>query len=219
MFVIDPAKLLPLFNLSADGVTKSTSFDLDVAQNGAGSFVVSVGAVTVANQGLPDYWVDLVIAGLTFPENDPDKSIILNMHAEALNTVCSWNPQYISSILELADPAAVVGIINIASTFNYDGQTNIFRITLRLATTGAYLTYYERELPVYEVDDAGNGITYIRFADSSPCAVQRITRVQSFAEDGGVRVSTTREVAIGDWANRTELDYYPINQPIPVAQS
>jgi hypothetical protein len=95
-------------------------------------------------------------------------------------------------VLEFVNPASVVGIINIASTFNYDGQTNIFRITLRLATTGAYLTYYERELPVYEVDDAGNGITYLRFANTSPCAVQRITRVQSFAEDGGVRVSTTR---------------------------
>lgn len=219
MFVIDPAKLLPLFNLSADGVTKSTSFDLDVAQNGAGSFVVSVGAVTVANQGLPDYWVDLVVAGLTFPENDTNKSIIMNMHAEALNTVCSWSPEYLTSIFELVSPATVVGIINISSTFNYDGATNIFRITLRLATTGAYLTYYERELPVYEVDDAGNGITYIRFADSSPCAIQRVRKEQSFAEDETVHTITTREVAIGDWANRRELDYYPINQPIPVEQS
>ena len=218
MFVIDPAKLLPLFSFTSENVTKSTSFDLDVAQNGAGSFVASVSAVTVANQGLPDYWVDIVLSGLTFPENDPDKQTILTMHAEALNTVCSWNPEYLSSILELVAPAAVVGIININSNFAYDGQTNIFRIMLRLATTGAYLSYYERELPVYEVDDAGNGITYIRFADSSPCAVQRITRVQSFAEDGGVRVSTVREVAIGDWANRATLDYYPINQPVPVTQ-
>ena len=218
MFVIDPAKLLPLFNLSAEGVTKTTSFDLDVAQNGEGSFVVSVGAVTVANQGLPDYWVDMVVAGLTFPENDPDKQTILTMHAEALNAICSWNPQYLTSILELVDPAAVVGIINISSTFSYDGQTNIFRITFRLATTGAYLTYYERELPTYEVDDTGNGITYLRFAESSPCAVQRITRVQTTAEDGGVRVSTVREVAIGEWSDRETLTYYPINQPIPVNQ-
>ena len=219
MFIIEPAKLLPLFNLSADGVTKSTSFDLDVAQNGAGSFVVSVGAVTVANQGLPDYWVDLVVAGLTFPENDVDKSIILTMHSEALNTVSSWTPDYISSILEFVSPAAVVGIINIASTFNFDGTTNIFRITLRLATTGTYLAYYERELPIYEVDDAGNGITYIRFANETPCAVQRITRVETTAEDGGVRVSTVREVALGDWDDRAELEYFPINQPIPVEQS
>ena len=219
MFIINPANLLPLFNLTADGVTKSTSFDLDVAQNGAGSFVVSVSAVTVANQGLPDYWVDIVLSGLTFPENDPDKQIILTMHAEALNTVCSWSPELLTSVLEFVAPAAVVGIVDINSNFAYDGQTNIFRIQFRLATTGTYLAYYERELPTYEVDDAGNGITYLRFANETPCAIQRITRVETTAEDGGVRSQIIREVTMGDWSERETLTYYPINQPIPVEQS
>ena len=216
MFFIDPSKLLDLISLTASGITKSVSFDLDVAQNGSGSFVVSVGAVTNANQGLPDYWVDIVLSGLTFPENDADKTVLLNMHAEAINAVQSWTPAQLTSVLGFDDPAAVVGIINIASNFSYDGQTNIFRITLRLATTGAYLSYYEHEVPAYEVYDAGDGITYIRFANSSPCAVQRITRTETTAADGGVRVSTVREVAIGDWADRETLTYYPINQPIPV---
>ena len=215
-FVIDPAKFLDLVPLSNPSVTKTISFDLETAQNGSGSFVAAISAVTNANHGLPDYWVDVVFSGLTFPENDTDKSIILTMHAEALNSVQSFTPQQLTAALGFSDPAAVVGIINVESTFSFDGTTNIFRITFRLATTDAYLSYYETALPAYEVDDAGDGVTYIRFANTNPCAVQRVTRVESVDPDGGLRASTVREVAYGDWDDRADLTYYPINQPIPV---
>lgn len=215
-FMINPKLFLDLVPLSADGVTKSVSFDLATAQNGGGAFVASIAAVTQANQGLPDYWVDVVFSGMTFPEYDPDKEIILTMHAEALSAVQSFTPELLSSALGFQSPAAVVGIINIESSFSYDGSTNIFRITFRLATTDAFLTYYETPLPEYEVYDAGNGITYVRFANTNPCAVQRITRVTTVAPDGGIRIAIVREVAYGDWADKENLTYYPINQPVPV---
>lgn len=215
-FMIDPAKFLDLVPLSAEGVAKTTSFDLRTAQNGAGAFVSSVSGVTQANQGLPDYWVDVVFSGLTFPEYDPDKHIILTMHAETISAVQAFTPQLLSAALGFSAPAAVVGIINIESSFSYDGTANIFRVQFRLATTDAFLSYYETPLPEYQVDDAGDGITYIRFAATDPCAVQRITRVQSVAPDGGMRVTIVREVAYGSWSDRANLRYYPINQPVPV---
>lgn len=215
-FVIEPSKFLDLVTLSNPDVIKTTSFDLETAQNGAGAFVAAIAAVTNANQGLPDYWVDVVFSGMTFPENDVDKQIILTMHAEALSAVQSFTPQLLSAALGFVEPAAVVGIINIESTFSFDGQANIFRLTFRLATTDAYLSYYENALPTYEVDDVGDGVTYIRFANTNPCAVQKITRVETVAPDGGLRASTVREVAYGDWEDRANLDYVPINQPIPV---
>ena len=215
-FVIDPSKFLDLVPLSNPNVTKSVSFDLETAQNGAGAFVAAITGVTQANQGLPDYFVDVTLSGLTFPENDADKMIILTMHAEALSAVQSFTPQILSAALGFTDPAAVIGIINLDSSFAYDGSTNIFRINFRLVTTDAYLSYYENALPTYEVDDVGNGVTYIRFANTNPCAVQKITRVQTTAPDGGLRASTVREVAYGSWADRENLTYYPINQPIPV---
>lgn len=215
-FVIDPSKFLDLVPLSNPNVSKSVSFDLETAQNGAGAFVAAITGVTQANQGLPDYFVDVTLSGLTFPENDPDKQVILTMHAEALSAVQAFTPQILSAALGFTDPAAVIGIINLDSSFAYDGSTNIFRINFRLVTTDAYLSYYENALPTYEVDDVGNGVTYIRFANTNPCAVQRITRVQTTDPDGGLRASTVREVAYGSWADRENLTYYPINQPIPV---
>ena len=215
-FVIDPSKFLDLVPLSNPNVTKSVSFDLETAQNGAGAFVAAITGVTQANQGLPDYFVDVTLSGLTFPENDSDKMIILTMHAEALSAVQSFTPQILSAALGFTGSAAVIGIINLDSSFAYDGSTNIFRINFRLVTTDAYLSYYENALPTYEVDDVGNGVTYIRFANTNPCAVQKITRVQTTAPDGGLRASTVREVAYGSWADRENLTYYPINQPIPV---
>ena len=215
-FVIQPSKILDLITLSNPDVVKSVSFDLETAQNGAGAFVAAITGVTQANQGLPDYFVDVTLSGLTFPENDPDKQIILTMHAEALSAVQSFTPQLLTASLGFTGSAAVIGIINLDSSFAYDGSTNIFRINFRLVTTDAYLSYYETAYPTYEVDDVGDGVTYIRFANTNPCAVQRITRVQTTAPDGGIRVSTVREVAYGDWADRENLTYFPINQPIPV---
>ena len=215
-FYIDPAKFLDLVPLSNEEVTKSVNFDLETVQNGAGAFVASITGVTNANQGLPDYFVDVVFSGMTFAENDPTKETILTMHAEALNAVQNFTPQLLTAALGFSEPAAVLGIINIESTFSYDGQTNIFRIMFRVVTTDAFLSYYETPLPEYEVYDAGNGITYIRFANTDPCAIQRVTRVQTVAPDGGIRVSVIREVAYGSWADKENLTYYPINQPVPV---
>ena len=215
-FMIDPAKFLDLVTLSNPNVTKSVSFDLDTVQNGEGAFVASITGVTQANQGLPDYFVDVVFSGMTFAENDPDKQTILTMHAETINAVQSFTPQLLTAALGFTEPAAVLGIINIDSSFSYDGQTNIFRVNFRIVTTDAYLSYYETALPEYEVYDAGNGITYIRFANTDPCAVQRVTRVETVAPDGGIRVSVVREVAYGSWADKENLTYYPINQPVPV---
>lgn len=215
-FMLNPEQLLPLIVLTSSGVTKSTSWDLDTAQNGAGSLVVSLAAVTCANQGLPDYWVDLEISGLTFPENDPEKATIYQMHADALACVQTFTPERLTSAFGFDSPAAVIGIINIDSSFAFDQATNIFRINFRLATTDTYLTYYEKPLPVYQCVDTGTGVQYLRFENATPCAVQRLTTVNTTAPDGGNRSTITREVAYGDWADRENLTYYPVNQPVPV---
>lgn len=218
-FYIDPAKFLDLVTLSNPSVTKSVNFDLETAQNGAGAFVCSITGVTGCHPGLPnvpDYWVDVVFSGMTYPNLDPDKQTFLTMHAEALNAVQNFTPQLLTAALGFPAPAAVIGLINVESTFAYDGATNIFRISFRMVTTGAFLAYYETPLPEYQVYDAGNGVTYIRFANTDPCAIQRITRIQTTAPDGGIRVETVREVAYGSWDEKENLTYYPINQPVPV---
>ena len=88
-----------------------------------------------------------------------------------------------------------------------------------MATTELYLEYYEHPLPVFEVDDTGTGITYIRFVSTSPCAVQRITQQETTAPDGGARSVSVYEVAYGEWEDRESMTYYPINQPVPVEQN
>ena len=215
-FYIDPAKFLDLVALTNPAVTKTVNFDLKTAQNGAGAFVASVTGVTQANHGLPDYWVDVVFSGMTYPNYDPDKSNFLTMHAEALNAVQNFTPELLTAALGFDAPARVLGVIDIESTFAYDGATNIFRIMFRMATTEVFLSYYEHPLPEYQVYDAGNGVTYVRFMDSDPCAVQRITRTYSTAPDGGLRSELVREAAYGSWADKENLTYYPINSPVPV---
>lgn len=218
-FYFDPSKFLDLVTLSNPAVTKSVNFDLETAQNGAGAFVASITGVTGCHPGLPnvpDYWVDVVFSGMTFPEYDQDKQIFFTMHAEALNAVQNFTPELLTSALGFSAPARVLGVINVESTFAYDGATNIFRISFRLCTTEAFLSYYEQPLPEYQVYDAGNGVTYVRFVNSDPCAVQRITRTVTTAPDGGLRVLIVREVAFGSWGDMENLTYYPINQPVPV---
>ena len=70
------------------------------------------------------------------------------------------------------------------------------------------------EIVPYIVEDAGGGVTYIRyFADDADgnCLVKRITE-----ESTGGATTTTIEHAYGAWADRATLTYYPINQAIPV---
>lgn len=61
----------------------------------------------------------------------------------------------------------------------------------------------------YQVDEATENLIYLRFDAQTPCAVYRIS------VSGTV---TTREVAWGDWADRTTLTYSPCNATIEVAE-
>ena len=218
-FYIDPAKFLELVTLTNGAVTKTVNFDLKTAQNGAGAFVASIVGVTGCHPGLPnvpDYFVDVVFSGMTYPNLDPDKQTFLTMHAQSLNAVQNFTPELLTAALGFDAPARVLGILNVDSSFSYDGATNIFRISFRMVTTEVFLAYYEHPLPEYQVYDAGNGVTYVRFFNSDPCAIQRITRTVTTAPDGGLRSETVREVAYGSWADRENLTYYPINQPVPI---
>ena len=72
------------------------------------------------------------------------------------------------------------------------------------------------EILPYIIEEAGGGVTYIRFfADDADgnCAVKRITEVS----EGGA-TTTTIEHAFGAWADRATLTYYPINQAIPITE-
>lgn len=214
--IFDESKLLPLIGLTNAEVVKSTSYDPLHDVNPPGTLVVANTGFDVANQGLPDYWVYIEIQGETFVDSDPDKSIIRQMYSDALASVSRWTPAQVTSALGWDAPAKVVGIINIRSFLQLDSSARVFRITLTLATTDTLLEYYEHPLPVYQIDDTGMGVQYIRFVNSTPCAVQRITKVETVAPDGGARSVVTREVAYGDWNDRANLTYYPINQPVPV---
>jgi hypothetical protein len=214
--IFDESKLLDILSTSLSGVEKIASYDLSQAVNPAGTLAVSVSGIDNANQGLPDYFVYVTVMGQMLVECDPDKSLIRQLYADTLASVQRWTPASVTAALEWDSPAAVVGIINIRSAVQMDGATRIFRIDLTLATTDVFLEYYEHPLPVYQCEDTGTGIQYIRFMDENPCAVQRITVVNTIAPDGGRRSTFTREVAYGDWNNRENLTYYPVNTPVPV---
>ena len=214
--IFDESKLLYLLNTSLPDVEKVAAFDLTENVNPGGTLAVSVSGMDVANQGLPDYWVYVTVMGQTLVECDPDKTVIRQLYADALNSVQNWTPESVTAALEWDSPAAVCGIINIRSAVQLDGAARIFRIDLTLATTDVFLEYYEHPLPVYQCDDTGTGVQYIRFVNATPCAVQRITQVETVASDGGARSVITREVAYGNWEQRETLTYYPVNQPVPV---
>jgi len=214
--IFDESKLLYLLPTTLPDVEKLAAYDLSQCVNPGGTLAVSISGMDVANQGLPDYWVYVNVTGQTLVECDPDKSIIRQMYADALAAVQNWTPANVTAALEWDSPAAVVGIINIRSAVQLDGACRIFRIDLTLATTDVFLEYYEHPLPIYQCEDTGTGVQYIRFMDETPCAVQRITTVNTTAPDGGIRTTITREVAFGDWADRENLTYYPVNQPVPV---
>ena len=214
--IFDESKLLSILSTSLPDVEKIAAYDLSQSVNPGGTLAVSISGMDVANQGLPDYWVYVTIMGQTLVECDPDKSIIRQLYADTLGSVQNWTPASVTAALEWDSPAAVVGIINIRSAVQLDGASRIFRIDLTLATTDVFLEYYEHPLPAYQVVDDGNGVQYIRFMNETPCAVQRITHTEYTAPDGGARSVTTREIAYGDWNDRENLTYYPINQPVPI---
>jgi len=216
---LDPEKLLDLIQLTVPNVVKAVEYDRNVLQSGSGMLVSAITAIENANQGLPDYWVDVQISGMTFSGFDSNGSILRRIHHDALGAVQRWTPAAVTDAFGLDAPAAVVGIINIASSFSNGGGYHEFSITCRLATTELYLEYYEHPLPVFEVDDTGTGIQYIRFVSTSPCAVQRVTSTETVAPDGGKRSTIVHEVSYGEWENRENLDYYPINTPVPVQNS
>lgn len=216
--VLNPEKLLDLIQVTVPCV-KALAWDRDVMQTGTGMVTSAITSIEVANEGLPDYWVDVQIAGMTFNGADPDGEILRQIHHDALGSVQRWTPAAVTAAFGLDAPAAVVGIIGIFCTFSNAAGYREFEITCRLATTEMYLEYYEHPLPVFEVDDTGTGITYIRFVSTSPCAVQRVTVEETTGPDGGRRSNTVREVAYGNWADRENLTYYPINQPVPVEQN
>lgn len=214
--VLDPEKLLDIIQLTTPNAVKALAWDRNVLQSGSGMLVSAINSIETANQGLPDYWVDVQISGMTFNGADADGSILRQIHHDALGAVQRWTPAMVTSAFGLDAPAAVVGIIDIASAFSMSAGYREFKITCRLATTEMYLEYYERVLPVFEVDNTGTGIQYIRFENTSPCAVQRFTTVETVAPDGGMRSMFMHEVAYGAWEDRANLTYYPINQPIPI---
>lgn len=216
MITIDPAKFLPLFELRLSSVTKTTAYNLESDVNPDGTLCVAISSIDVANQGLPDYWVGVSVSGMTLADRDPNGDVLREMHADAFETVNRFTPAQLTEALGFAPSCAVLGIIEITSHFSSDGHVHTFRIDFRIATSGNYLFYTEKPLPEYEIADGESGVIYMRFVNTSPCAVQRLTTVQTTAEDGGTRSVTTREAGYGAWEDRENLTYYPINSPIPV---
>lgn len=213
---LDESKLLDVIYLSNPAVKKSVVFDLREKVNPGGTLVVSITGVDNANQGLPDFWVSVSVQGVTFVNEDKDKAIIRTMFSDAMQSVMRWTPQQLTQAFGMDAPAAVVGIIDISSTIASNATIHSFNITCRLATTDLYLEYYEHPLPVFDVDDTGSGVVFLRFVNSDPCAVQRFTTVIEVDQDGVQHKTETHEVAYGNWADRASLTYYPINQSIPV---
>ena len=61
----------------------------------------------------------------------------------------------------------------------------------------------------YIVDAAGVGVIYICFDDTTTRCVRRITEA-----DG----ATTVEFAIGNWENRANLTYQPVNTTLEISE-
>jgi hypothetical protein len=68
--------------------------------------------------------------------------------------------------------------------------------------------YYEQ---FYEVEDAGGGVTYKRLEGTNPCVIWRETVTSS-----GNTTNTKLEFSWGDWADRANLTYVPINGSLNV---
>ena len=210
--VLDESKLLDVITLNNPDVLTSIYSDIEHDVNPGGTLVVSITGIDNANQGLPDFWVSVSVQGCTYVADDPAKSVIREMLSDAMTSIIRWTPEMLTAAFDMDAPAAVVGIIDIASTLSSNSTVNTFNITCRLAVTDAYLEYYEHPLPVFQVDETASGVVFLRFVDSSPCAIQRISKV-SMPDGSKLEI---HEVAIGNWADRATLTYYPINQPIPI---
>ena len=213
MTEFDETKLLSMFDFSTADVVKCGAFDYTQAVHPGGQFIVSLTGVENANEGLPDFFFNVSFEGMTFVAEDPDKAIIRTMFHEAWKTVINFTAETCDAALELARPAQCVGVIRRTSTSGSNASVHTFRIDCVLVLTDFFGTYVEHPLPIYEVKYSGN-TAYIRFTVNTPCAVQRIRKVQQ----GTVR-TTEHMVAYGEWENRENLTYYPINQPVPVEQN
>ena len=66
----------------------------------------------------------------------------------------------------------------------------------------------------YIVENAGGGVTYVCYTPDDNNGKRVIKRITE-ASSGGV-TTTTIEHGYGAWADRATIDYYPINQAIPV---
>ena len=210
--LFDETKLLDMFTFT-DEVVKCGAFDWEQKVVPGGQFIVSLTGVENANEGLPDFFFNVSFEGMTFINADPDQAIIRRMFHEAWQTVMKFTPETCTAALGLIHPANVCGVIHRTSTKSSNASAHSFRIDCVLVLTDFFGTYVEHPLPIYEVKYSGNA-AYIRFTVNTPCAVQRIRKIQQ----GTARI-TEHMVAYGEWENRENLTYYPINQPVPVEQN
>ena len=65
-------------------------------------------------------------------------------------------------------------------------------------------------LAAYQVDDATEGVTYVRFQADDECVIQKIATADSI---------TTVTVGFGAWTNRASLVYQQVNEPLAIDAS
>ena len=63
----------------------------------------------------------------------------------------------------------------------------------------------------YETETATGGVTYKRFEDTNPCVIWKETVTTS-----GGQTNTKLEFGWGDWSDRTNISYAPINGSVHV---
>lgn len=83
---LDETKLFEIIPVDSF-ILKTGRFDFDKYVKPTGTLVIGTTAVNVANVGLPDYFVDLELLGITYVECDPEKDTLRRMHSDVLTAV------------------------------------------------------------------------------------------------------------------------------------
>lgn len=209
---LDETKLFEIIPVDSF-ILKTGRFDFDKYVKPTGTLVIGTTAVNVANVGLPDYFVDLELLGITYVECDPEKDTLRRMHSDVLTAVQLWTPEIVTEAFGLLPPARCQGIFNVTSSLTCDKASNLFRLDCRLVLTDVDFTandfFPTAHLGApYQVDEEWNGdhtvkTAYICYSNRP---VRPITRVVTTYTDAWHKTVVIK-FAYGAWDDRKTLEY------------
>lgn len=127
--------LLDSIELTESKIQKIPDHDPTVVHED-GVLTAVVESMTPLAPDLPDYFVDVVIYGMTQISQDRDGSVINSIHADIMHGITMTSVD--DSVSPLDPPAEIVGIITEKVQFSADADQRYVAVHLRLAITNLY---------------------------------------------------------------------------------